>query len=983
MQSKFTGAEIRKTFIDFFKNRNHTFVPSSSLVPGGDQTLLFTNAGMVQFKDVFLGTDKRLYNRAVNSQKCMRVAGKHNDLEDVGRDDWHHTFFEMLGNWSFGDYYKKEAINWVWELLTEIWGLDKKLLWATCFKDEENNIPTDEEAAEAWSHQPGFVNDHVVFKGKKENFWEMAETGPCGPCSEVHIDRGDEFCDKKGETGHICEINFNCSRFLEFWNLVFIQYNRLSPVKLIPLPAKHVDTGMGLERIVAILQGKQSNYKTDLFLPLMDVVMQLTGQSEKEREANLTPYRVIADHTRAAAFLIADGVVPGNIGRNYICRMIIRRASRFGGKIGLNNPFLAQVAEKVIEDYGSFYPELAQNKDAIQDSITREEERFHSTLDAGLARLQDELSKITKDAIKDELFDEIEDKIRGEVKKQNVLDGKIAFNLYTTHGLPFEITRDIAREQGLEVEEKGFSQAMEEHRFTSGAGKEMGIMGGEEAEEYNRILKELINKKKISGSGVEYDPYSNIEVSSEISSLLQNGQEVNSAHKGDEIAVILPRTCFYIESGGQVSDTGIIKSYPESKWEIRVRDVQKPTAGIIIHLGKVLSGEPKVGDKVIALVDKPRRQDIMRNHTATHLLHAQLRKVLGLSVRQAGSLVAPDRLRFDFTYPEALTSEQLKQVEMGVNRAILDNLPLNVETKPLDKALQEGAMALFGEKYGETVRAIAIGEEDRFSYELCGGTHVDHTGDIGVFLIVDESSVASGIRRIEAITGSQAHSEIFNQKLIINKISGLLNSSPDEIFNKIQTVLIENQKISKELEEIIKQKYLNKVTKELERLRKPEYLDIITNRLKPIDEQTSSIKNAIEEQLREGHNEQKDIEKIKTCVYNIGSKYVVIDQIEYVDMRTIKMIAEEINIQLSTGVVALGTIDHENNPYIVISVTREYVNEYKILANELAKKAGEVMGGGGGGSATLASAGGKDNLKLPDALNNVKELIEEKTKIKK
>jgi alanyl-tRNA synthetase len=422
-----SGSQIRKEFIDFFVKRGHTVVPSSSLVPGGDQTLLFTNAGMVQFKDVFLGTDHRSYTRAVDSQKCMRVAGKHNDLDDVGRDDSHHTFFEMLGNWSFGDYHKKEAITWAWELLTGEWGLDKDKLWTTCFKDDKGDIPTDEEAATIWRQQPGINPEHVMYFGRKDNFWEMADTGPCGPCSEIHMDRGAEFCDKKDVPGHVCRVNGDCKRYLELWNLVFIQYNRLSATKLEPLPAAHVDTGMGFERIVSVLQGVTSNYKTDLLLPLIEIVQQLSGHTEAERESNLTPYRVVADHARAATFLVADGVVPGNTGRNYVCRMIIRRAARFGSKLGLNKPFLAKVAEKVIETYGEAYPEVLKNKQTILDNLTREEKRFQRTVDAGLARLEELLAEV-------------------KASGQKVLDGRKAFDLYATHGLPLELTRDVARE---------------------------------------------------------------------------------------------------------------------------------------------------------------------------------------------------------------------------------------------------------------------------------------------------------------------------------------------------------------------------------------------------------------------------------------------------------------------------------------------------------------------------------------------------------
>ncbi len=489
---RYSGAQIRQNFIDYFVERGHTFVPSSSLVPGGDQTLLFTNAGMVQFKDVFLGKEKRAYTRAANSQKCMRVAGKHNDLEDVGRDDMHHTFFEMLGNWSFGDYYKKEAISWAWDLLTNVWDLPKERLWATCFEDEKGEIERDDEAANYWLQQPGFNPTHLLFFGRKDNFWEMAETGPCGPCSEIHYDRGPEYCDKKHDPGHVCGVNQGCARFLELWNLVFIQYNRLDAQTLEPLPAKHVDTGMGLERIVSILQDVDSNYKTDLLSPMMDAVQELTGHTDEERLANITPYRVIADHARAAAFLIADGVIPGNTGRNYVCRMIIRRAARFGSKIGLDEPFLSKVAEIVIAHYGDFYQELHRNRKAILENITREEVRFQRTVEAGVAKLEF-------------LLEHLKD------QGTRVLPGEQAFDLYATYGLPLEITRDIAREQQLEVDDEGFHQAMEAHRLASTAGEAFEAYD-EEVELYRTLVAELQSQGKLPVQGVEYDPYGALQV---------------------------------------------------------------------------------------------------------------------------------------------------------------------------------------------------------------------------------------------------------------------------------------------------------------------------------------------------------------------------------------------------------------------------------------------------------------------------------------
>ncbi|MCB0118453.1 MAG: alanine--tRNA ligase [Anaerolineales bacterium] len=800
MTKKLTGNQIRQDFIDFFVEHGHTAVPSMSLVPGGDATLLFTNSGMVQFKDVFLGTDKKPYTRAVDSQKCMRVAGKHNDLEDVGRDDTHHTYFEMLGNWSFGDYYKDEAIGWSWQLLTEVWGLPKDKLYATCFRDDKGNVPQDDEAANAWRKQPGFDPEHVLFFGRKENFWQMAETGPCGPCSEIHIDLGEERDNLRG-TDHVCGVNGECTRFLELWNNVFIQYNLFDDGRLESLPSKHVDTGMGFERIVAVLQGVDSNYKTDLFTGSLDVLRSLTGHTEKEMLADFTPYRVICDHVRSAAFLIADGVVPGNAGRNYVARMIIRRAARFGTKLGLTEPFLAKVAEAVINQYGDFYPELKKAQPAILDNLTREEVRFARTVEAGTAHLENLLSELRS-------------------TNSTTLDGHKAFDLYATYGLPFEISRDIAREQGLDVDEVGFNAAKEEHAVASGGGKAMGKLGGEDAEFFAGILKDLQTKGKLGKDGVEYDPYHGTDVSRysdlEVLALVVNGQSVESANLDDQVEVILPKTGFYIEAGGQVNDTGFIRfsSSPSGRgqgegWEIEVTGMRRASAGVIVHIGEVISGHPKVGDKATAEVDINRRHDIMRNHTATHLLHKALHEVLSDQATQAGSLVAPDRLRFDFNHPEAMTPEQIERVERMVNEAVAADMPVVKVTKSLDEAKKEGAMALFGEKYGEVVRTISIMESEsesdsstvgtKYSYELCGGTHLERTSDIGAFLIVSEGSAAAGVRRIEAVTGRGAYDLIQKRFKTLKQTAGTLKTSLDEIPAKVDALQDEVSELKKEL----------------------------------------------------------------------------------------------------------------------------------------------------------------------------------------
>ena len=908
ISSNYTGAQIRQTFIDFFVEKGHTFVPSSSLIPGGDATLLFTNAGMVQFKDVFLGTDRRPYTRAANSQKCLRVAGKHNDLEDVGQDDSHHTFFEMLGNWSFGDYYKKEAIAWAWELLTEVWGLPKDKLYATCFEDEKGEIERDDEAARNWQQQPGMDPSHILFFGRKDNFWEMADTGPCGPCSEIHIDLGPAFCDQQDVPGHVCGVN-TCARFLELWNLVFIQYNRMGPRELEPLPSTHVDTGMGLERIVSVLQGVYSSYKTDLLSPMMDTIQALTEDDPLEREANLTPYRVISDHTRAAAFLIADGVVPGNTGRNYVCRMIVRRAARFGAKIGLKDPFLARIADVVVNVYGDFYPELQRNRQAILDSLTREEKRFQHTLEAGVVKLEALLSHLKSGP-------------------DQVLPGDQAFDLYATYGLPLEITRDIAREQGRDVDEAGFIKAMEEHRLASGAGEAFGELGGEQVDIYRALLSRLHEHNQLQSGTVEYNPYEQLEAEGTLLALLRNGESVETAQPGDKVEVLLPRTCFYVEAGGQVSDTGVILSQPsqQGEWEIRIDGVHKPAAGVIVHSGEVVRGEPRVGDQAIALVDATRRRDIMRNHTATHLLHAELRAILGEHARQAGSLVAPDRLRFDFNHSEALTPEQLERIESNVNQHILANYSLNIQHKPLQEAMREGAMALFGEKYSEQVRTITIGGADPFSYELCGGTHVDETGDIGIFLITSEGSAAAGVRRIEAVTGRKAYELVQRRFRLLKEAAGILSVSPDEVPNKLSSVL---HQLNAE------QKQAAVIRRELAKFEFDRRLE-----------------------------EPVTIEGIPVLAMVLGGA----------DADTLRQMADRFRQRHSSGVAVLGSI-LDGRPLLIAAVTDDLVQR-GLHAGELVKFVAGPLGGGGGGKPTLAQAGGKDASKLEEALASVASWVE-------
>jgi alanyl-tRNA synthetase len=916
IQKKFTGAEIRQTFIDFFVEQKHTFVPSASLVPGGDATLLFTNAGMVQFKDVFLGTDKRPYTRAVNSQKVLRVAGKHNDLDEVGRDDYHHTFFEMLGNWSFGDYYKKEAVAWSWQLLTDVWGLPKDRLYATCFKDDKGNIPTDTEAAEVWKHQPGMDPSHILFFGRKENFWEMAETGPCGPCSEIHFDRGEEFDNLRGKP-HRCGVNGECTRFLELWNNVFIQYNRIDKDTLEPLPATHVDTGMGFERIVSVLQGVDSDYKIDLFQGALEAVRALTGESREQMYDHFTPYRVIADHARAASFLIADGVVPGNVGRNYICRMIIRRAARFGTKIGLHEPFLAKAAEAIVAAYGDFYPELVKSREAILDNLTREEIRFARTVESGTAYLQGMLDELNKSG-------------------QKILDGRKAFDLYATYGLPLEIARDIAREQDLDVDEAGFRAAMDEHRLASGGGKAMGKMGGEDAEFYTKIVKELEKSGKLGKHGVEYNPYEWMQVEGPVLALAADGQSLAEVGAGDRVEVLLPKTGFYVESGGQVSDTGSIRA-KDGSWEIEVDEMRKPAAGAVVHVGEVVFGHPKAGDPAIASVDAVRRHDIRRNHTATHLLHAALHQVLGESARQAGSSVTPDRFRFDFNHPEAMTPEQVERVEKIVNESVAADYPVKPVVKSREQAVAEGAMALFGEKYGDTVRTITIGPDSddsvvgRYSYELCGGTHLDRTSDVGAFLIVSESSAAAGVRRIEAVTGRGAYELIAKRFKMLKQAAGALKSAVDEV---------------------------------------PARVDALQDELAAARKQVAALKTDL---ALSTFNVQL------ANVQTVNGVRLLSLELPGADKDTLGTLADKFREKYSeNGVCVIGAANGEQ-VIVMAAVTQDLIKK-GIKAGDLVGHVSRQLGAGGGGAPHLAFGGGKDAAKLPEALASVRAWVEGKIK---
>ena len=915
-----TGNQVRQSFLDFFAERGHTVVPSASLIPGGDSTLLFTNAGMVQFKDVFLGTETRPYSRAVDSQKCLRVSGKHNDLDTVGRDNTHHTFFEMLGNWSFGDYYKKEAIQWSWELLTKVWGLDPQRLHASYFVDDQGDLPSDQEARDFWLAQPGFDPAHLVQGGRKDNFWEMAETGPCGPCSEIHYDFGPSFCNMKDVPGHVCEVNGDCSRIVEIWNNVFIQYNRTSPTNFQPLPKRHVDTGMGFERIVSIIQGVNGNYETDLLKPLLDETQRLAGQSMEERQKNLTAYRVIADHVRAASFLIADGVIPGNVGRNYVCRMIIRRAARFARKINLSEPFMAIIASRVIENYHQAYPELSANRELIEDTLTSEEKRFAETLDSGFTQLQEYIDQL-------------------KTANETILDGRRAFDLYATLGFPMEITRDILAESNLNVDENGFYEAMEAHRQASGKGSAFADMNGNKTEFYAELLGNLQAQGKLPVEGVRYDPYTSFTTAARLVGILRDGELVQSAQVGDEVELVVSESPLYLESGGQVGDSGKVISVPvvasEAKnsqaWEVKIDRTFKPVTGLILLAGTVIQGSPNVDDAALVSVDIPSRRSTMRNHTGTHLLHAALRYVLGDKVHQSGSVVDPERMRFDFNYPQAVSKTDLLKIEERVNQLIAEEYPVQKTIKTLDQAKAEGATALFGEKYGQTVRTIEVADErGRVSYELCGGTHVDNTAEIGSFYILSEASVAAGVRRIEAVTGLGAYHYARENINHLNQVASHLQSSPADVFNKVEALEAELKQTNRELDQV------------------------------RIEVANQAFKQKMDD------------------VREISGVPVLSALIPNADVDALRSLADQFRQKHPSGVVVLGTVINEK-PSLIAAVTPDLIRR-GLKAGDLIKRVAQVVGGGGGGRPDMAQAGGKDPAKLPEALAQVESYIQENLK---
>jgi alanyl-tRNA synthetase len=904
-----TGNEIRKSFLDYFVKQGHTVVRSSSLVPDKDPTLLFTNAGMVQFKNVFLGQERLPYVRATSSQKCLRISGKHNDLEAVGRDTYHHTFFEMLGNWSFGDYYKAEAIQWAWELLTKEWGLPKDKLWATVYLD-------DDEAEQLWAKISGLPAERIKRFGEKENFWEMGETGPCGPCSEIHLDRGPEACDMKGQPGHICQVNGDCARYIELWNLVFIQYNRHEDRSLSELPAKHVDTGMGLERITAVLQGVLSNYDTDLFQTIIKRIEVIVTSNPNLKSYGSSDdgdvsYRAVADHARAISFLIADGLRPGNGQREYVLRRLIRRAARHARRLGVGgiDDLLVSACEAVVDTMGKAYKELREEKETIYEVVREEVTRFEATLVMGERFLEDAIHRVRNKeyrrlAPQDSLSETGVSEGAGLV-----LPGEVAFRLHDTYGFPLDMTEDILRDAGMTVDRDGFEKLMEEQRTR-----------GREA----RVLVPGTGELKLSGSlsqPTEFIGYDRLEAESAVLALYSSGQGKPEVAEGAEVDLITAATPFYGESGGQVGDRGVIET-PRGDL-LEVLDAQHPTPQLTVHKGRVKKGRFQVGDKVRLAVDPRHRQRTMLNHSATHILHAVLREQLGSHVRQAGSLVTPDRLRFDFNHTGAIPEEKLELIEATVNERVRQDANVSVEESTYEDAIRKGALAFFGDKYGDRVRVVKIGD---FSTELCGGTHIHRSGEIGIFKLPFEGGVAAGVRRVEAFTGEGALDLIRSYEQKLKEIGDLVRGSADDAVEKVKKLLDRQKELEREIQKL------------------------------------------------RGQFEKDQIPELLAKKQSVDGANVLVSQVDGVDAKQLRDIADRLNEKLGSGVVVLASAG-ESNVNLVASVSPDLTRRYH--AGNIIKELARMVGGGGGGRPDFAQAGGKEPAKIDAALKRAEELIRE------
>jgi alanyl-tRNA synthetase len=863
------AADVRRAFLDFFRERSHRVVPSSPLVPGNDPTLLFTNAGMVQFKDVFLGKERRDYVRAASSQRCVRAGGKHNDLENVGYTARHHTFFEMLGNFSFGDYFKREAIGFAWSFLTETLKLAPERLWVTVFRD-------DDEAANIWLKEIGVAPQRFARLGEKSNFWAMGDTGPCGPCSEIFYDHGPAV--PGGPPGSPEE---DGDRFVEIWNLVFMQFERAADGKLTPLPKPSVDTGMGLERICAVMQGVHSNYDIDLFRTLIAAAAKLAGTTDFASSS----LRVIADHIRACTFLIVDGVLPSNEGRGYVLRRIIRRAVRHGYKLGINEPFFYKLVAILDHEMSAAYPELNRKRAQAERVLRQEEERFAETLTKGMALLEEAIANLTRAG--------------GAGRPSVVIPGDVVFKLYDTYGFPADLTADIARERGLGIDQTGFDAAMQAQRRRSQEASKFGV--------------DLRGAAAIEARTV-FEGYAEIAAEGQVVALLTAGAEVTEIAAGERAEVVLDHTPFYAESGGQVGDTGTLAA---DGVRFEVADTVKRGAAHV-HMGRLVEGRIRIGDTLRAMVDGERRQAVARNHTATHLLHAALRQTLGTHVQQKGSLVAPDRLRFDFSHPQAVTGEELMSIERLVNAQIRGNAAAETRVMNYESAVTAGAMALFGEKYDKDVRVLRVGD---FSMELCGGTHVQRAGDIGLFKIISESGVASGVRRIEAVTGEAAVEFVEQSDALLKDLAQLVHGSREDIKDKVREALERVRQMERELRTL------------KDRLASGQGVDLAAG--------------------------AREVNGVK----------VVATQVADADAAALRSAVDQLKDRLKSAVIVLASVQAPDKVVLVAGVTADQTRLIK--AGELAATIAGRLGGRGGGRADFAQAGGNDPAALESVLAEV------------
>ncbi|NLK01260.1 MAG: alanine--tRNA ligase [Clostridia bacterium] len=876
-----SGDEIRRKFLKYFEGEGHKIVESYSLVPHDDPTLLFTNAGMVQFKNVFLGLEKRDYNRAVTSQKCVRAGGKHNDLDTVGRTARHQTFFEMLGNFSFGDYFKSGAITYAWEFLTEVLNLPKEKLWITIYKD-------DDEAGKLWLELTDVSKKRILRLGDEDNFWQMGDTGPCGPCSEIIYDRGEKFkCEADNCAIGVCD----CDRWLEIWNLVFMQYDRDESGKMTPLPKPSIDTGLGLERVASIMQNVNNNFETDLLWPIIQDLEARVGRKYHPGIEGF-PHRVISDHVRTCVFLISDGVTPSNEGRGYVLRRILRRAVRFGKALGMDDPFLYQLVPAVMKIMGEAYPQIVDGSEQIKKTIHSEERRFHETLHEGMKVVEDILSRTRKEG-------------------RDIIAGSDAFLLYDTFGFPFDLMEDIAEERGFKVDKKGFEAAMDEQRSRARSSRvEKKALG--DAKLYREMMLDF--------DVTEFIGYEEESVDTEIIFIAKDDKPVTEANKGDKLIVLLPVTPFYGESGGQVGDTGGMDT---STGKIRVLDTQIMPDGKIIHYGEVESGKVSVGQKVSAAVDNKRRKNIARNHTSTHLVHRALREVLGDHAEQRGSLVAPNRLRFDFSHEGAMTNEEISTVEKKVNNEISKALPVTALNTSLDKAKELGAVALFGEKYSDDVRVIKIGD---YSTELCGGTHLNNSSEILALKIISESGIGSGLRRIEAITGEEVMDYYSEKERMLDSTAGILKTSPDKIEERARELVKDIKLLERELESF----------------------------------QSRLLNYEAEEYINE--------------IVEIGGINVLARDVEVNDMEVLRSMADMLKDKIGTGVVLLGASPGDKTIFAAMA-TKDAVSR-GVHAGKLVGEVAKITNGGGGGRPDMAQAGGKDPSKLKEAVDAVAEILE-------